>query len=138
MRCILARVDLNGALVPTRSTSYTHLRDAFLRALQARLSTAAREGAISDDVVSEASSSLRRLKGLFPNSNLAKHTPLDIHLSAPIGNRQRILRFRDLGYVENDWVATEFMLHYFEGAGPSPPVLSSPHFQSHKLITCLA
>jgi len=129
VRCIFARVDLNGAIVPTRSTSYAHLRDAFLRALQARLSTAAREGVIPDDVVSGVSSSLRQLKGLFPNSNLAKHTPLDIYLSAPIGNRQRVLLFRDLGSVENDWVATEFMLHYFERAGPSPPVSSSSYFQ---------
>ena len=111
--------------VPTRSTSYTHLRDAFLRALQSRLSVAIREGAIPDDIVSEVSSSLRKLKGLFPNSNLAKHTPLDIYISAPIANRQRVLVFRDLGSVENEWVATEFVLHYFEGAGPSPPVLHS-------------
>ena len=121
--------------MPTRSTSYTHLRDAFLRALQSRLSAAVRDAAIPDDIVAEVSSSLRKLKGLFPNSNLAKHTPLDIYVSAPIANRQRALVFRDLGFVENDWVATEFVLHYFEGAGPSPPVLSIRYIQSNELMT---
>lgn len=81
-----------------------------------------REGGIPDDVVPVISSSLRKLKGLFPNSNLAKYTPLDIYLSAPMADRERVLVFRDLGSIESDWVATEFALHYFEGAGPSPPV----------------
>ena len=121
-------ISLTPASVPTRSTSYTHLRDAFLRALQSRLSAAIKEGTISEDSVPSVSSSLRKLKGLFPSSSLAKHTPLDIYLSAPTPNRQRILLFRDLGSIEDDWVATEFVLHYFEGSGPSPRVIS--YYQS--------
>ena len=107
--------------MPTRSTSHTHLRDAFLRALQSRLSAAIKEGTISEDSVPAISSSLRKLKFLFSNSSLAKHTPL-IYLSAPTAHRRRVLVFRDLGSVEDNWVATEFVLHYFEGAGPSPRV----------------
>ena len=103
----------------TRSTSHTHLRDAFLRALQSRLSAAIKEGTISEDSVPAISSSLRKLKFLFSNSSLAKHTPLDIYLSAPTAHRRRVLVFRDLGTVEDNWVATEFVLHYFEGTGPS-------------------
>lgn len=93
-----------------------------MRALQSRLSTAIREELITDEVAAATSSPLRKLKGLFPNSTLAKHTPLDVFLSAPLTNRQRVLVFRDLGSVESDWVATEFVLHYFDKAGPSPPV----------------
>ena len=69
---------------------------------------------------------MRKLKSLFPNSPFEKHAPLDIYLSAPVPGKPRVLVFRDLGAIESDWVATEFVLHYFEGQGPSPPVSSSP------------
>lgn len=109
-------------VVPTRSTSYTHLRDAFMRALQTRLASGIRDGTLTEEVAQEAASPLRILKSIFPNAPLAKHAPLDIFLSAPSSSRPRALIFRDLGSIENDWVATEFVLHYFEGDGPSPPV----------------
>jgi len=112
-------------IVPTRSTSYTHLRDAFMRALQARLSRSIQDGTIDEETAQAAASPLRTLKGLFPNSPLAKHTPLDIFLAAPIPNRPRPLIFRDLGSVENDWVATEFVLNYFGPEAPSPALKSS-------------
>lgn len=93
-----------------------------MRALQARLSIGMKEGTVTEEIALEASSPIRKLKSLFPNSPLAKHTPLDVFLSAPVPNKPRALVFRDLGSIENDWVATEFVLHYFEGDGPSPPV----------------
>ncbi|KAF8887976.1 chalcone-flavanone isomerase-domain-containing protein [Gymnopilus junonius] len=112
-------------IVPTRSTSYTHLRDAFMRALQARLSRSIQDGAITEETAQAAASPLRTLKGLFPNSPLAKHTPLDIFLAAPIAGRPRPLVFRDLGSIENDWVATEFVLNYFGPEAPSPALKNS-------------
>lgn len=36
-------------IVPTRSTSYSHLRDGFMRALQARLSAQKRQRLITDE-----------------------------------------------------------------------------------------
>ena len=113
---------LTVMVVPTRSTSYTHLRDAFMRALQTRLACGIRDGTLTEEVAQEAASPLRKLKSIFPNAPLAKHAPLDIFLSAPRSSRPRSLVFQDLGSIENDWVATEFVLHYFEGDGPSPPV----------------
>ena len=65
---------------------------------------------------------MRSLKSLFPNAPLAKHSPLDIFLAAPIPNRPRPLVFRDLGSIECDWLTTEFFLNYFDKDGPSPPV----------------
>ncbi|KIM48355.1 hypothetical protein M413DRAFT_440083 [Hebeloma cylindrosporum] len=112
-------------IVPTRSTSYTHLRDAFVRALQARLAAAMREGTITEETTQAASSSMRSLKSLFPNAPLAKHSPLDIFLAAPIPNRTRPVVFRDLGSIECDWLATEFFLNYFDKDGPSPPLKES-------------
>ncbi|KAJ8702994.1 Altered inheritance of mitochondria protein 18 mitochondrial [Pleurotus ostreatus] len=109
-------------IVPTRNTNYTHLRDAFMRSLQARMVTGRQNGSISEEVEVAAGSPLRKLKSLFPNSALTKNTPLDVFLSAPTPGRPRALVFRDMGAIENDWVATELVLHYFTGEGPSPPL----------------
>lgn len=93
-----------------------------MRALQGRMALRKAEGTFSEEDALAVGSPMRKLKSLFPNSPLEKHTPLDIFLSAPSPERPRALMFRDLGSIESDWVATEFVLHYFEGAGPSPPV----------------
>ncbi|KAG6869163.1 hypothetical protein C0993_012262 [Termitomyces sp. T159_Od127] len=121
-------------IVPVRTTSYTHLRDAFMRALQARMALGKNNGTISEEEAIVIASPMRKLKSLFPNSPLEKHAPLDIFLSAPSHERQRTLVFRDLGSIESDWVATEFVLHYFEGAGPSPAVRSI-HSMSPRMLT---
>ncbi|KAF9073821.1 chalcone-flavanone isomerase-domain-containing protein [Rhodocollybia butyracea] len=109
-------------IVPTRSTSYSHLRDAFIRAITTRLSVSRKNGTLTDEQAFEAASPIRKLKTLFPNTALSKHSPLDIFLYPPIPGKPRVLIFRDLGSIESDWVATEFVLHYFEGEGPSPPL----------------
>ncbi|THV06074.1 hypothetical protein K435DRAFT_744373 [Dendrothele bispora CBS 962.96] len=125
----IAEVVRNSAcvirIVPTRNTSFTHLRDAFIRALNDRMNLGRKSGALSEDEALEAGSPIRKLKTLFPNSPLTKHTPFDIFLSEPVPGKPRALIFRDLGAIENDWVANEFVLHYFEGAGPSPPLKKS-------------
>ena len=81
---------------------------------------------MAEELEHAVSSPMRKLKSIFPNSPLSKHTPLDIYLAAPVAGQPRALIFRDMGSIENDWVATEFILHYFEGDGPSPPVCHSP------------
>ena len=108
--------------VPTRSTSYSHLRDGFMRALQARMVLCRQRGQISQEEEHEAQSPLRKLKSMFPNTALAKHTPLEIILLAPEPKQARTLIVRDLGALQNDWVAREFVMGYFEGSGLSPPV----------------
>lgn len=93
-----------------------------MRALQLRMALGRKNGTLSEEVAQAAGSPMRTLKTLFPNTTLPKHTPLDIYLSAPKQGEPRALVFRDLGGITNDWVATEFVLHYFDGAGTSPPV----------------
>ena len=110
-----------------------------MRALQTRLASGIRDGTLSEEVAQEASSPMRKLKSIFPNAPLAKHAPFDIFLSAPSSTKPRALVFQDLGSIENDWVATEFVLHYFEGDGPSPPVSSllsthMPSYLSRRLV----
>ena len=67
-------------------------------------------------------SPINKLKSLFPNTSLKKGTPLDIVLTPPIPAKPRALILRDLGVVQDDWVAQQFMLAYFEGEGNSPAV----------------
>jgi hypothetical protein len=113
-------------IVPTRATSYTHLRDAFMRALQGRLVDAQKRGALSQDDAQAVAAPMRALKTLFPNSSLAKHASLDLYVPAPVSGQPRPIIFRDLGSVQNNWVATELLLYYFAGNGPSPPVRPLP------------
>ncbi|KAJ7596681.1 chalcone-flavanone isomerase-domain-containing protein [Mycena floridula] len=112
-------------IVPTRNTSYTHLRDAFVRGLSQRLALSKKENTLSEEAAFEVGGPIRQLKSLFPNSPLNKNIPLDVFLSAPTPGQPRTLVFRDLGSIESDWVATEFVLHYFEGAGLSPALKRS-------------
>ncbi|KAL0950802.1 hypothetical protein HGRIS_007567 [Hohenbuehelia grisea] len=112
-------------IVPTRSTSYTHLRDAFMRTLHSRMAVGRKDGTITEEIEQAAASPLRKLKSLFPNSPLAKHTPLDIYLTPPTPGKPRSLVFRDMGAIEDNWVATELVLAYFDGDGPSPPLKKS-------------
>ncbi|KAE9410729.1 hypothetical protein BT96DRAFT_912203 [Gymnopus androsaceus JB14] len=109
-------------IVPTRNTSYTHLRDAFIRAIGARLIESRKNGTLTEEQAVEVAAPIRKLKTLFPNTPLVKHSPLDVLLLPPVPGKPRVLAFRDLGVIENDWVATELMLHYFEGDGLSPPL----------------
>lgn len=93
-----------------------------MRMLNARLIEQAKAGTISEETATNAASPLRKLKSVFPNSTLNKHTPMDVYLTPPSPNRPRALVIRDLGSIENDWVATELVLSYFGETGPSPPV----------------
>jgi len=100
-----------------------------MRALLARMNLSHTRGTITEaEAEAEAAQSpLRTLKSIFPNTPLAKHTPLDILITAPSKDlaHQRALIIRDMGTIENDWIAREFVLAYFEGAGISPPLKRS-------------
>ncbi|KAI5983514.1 hypothetical protein EDC04DRAFT_3098856 [Pisolithus marmoratus] len=110
-------------IVPTRNTSYTHLRDGFVRALTARVQLEKSRGALTPETEFAIQSPLHKLKTLFPNAALTKGTPLDVLITAPTGDKKqpRKLVFRDLGSIESDWVAEQFVLAYFEGDGITPP-----------------
>ena len=97
-----------------------------MRALQARQILCKQRGELSPADELAIQPALRQLKTMFPNTPLAKHSPLDILVTAPSTNPKepRTLVVRDLGEVSNDWLAREFVLAYFEGKGLSPPVCS--------------
>jgi hypothetical protein len=111
-------------LVPTRNTSYSHLRDGFMRSLQSRMALSRERGLLLPDEEAAAQSPLRKLKTVFPNTPLGKGTPLDIILTAPTIAAERVLIVRDLGSVQSTVVGRDFVMAYFEGNGISPPVRS--------------
>lgn len=107
--------------------------------MQGRAVLGRKLGTFSEADELESQSPLRKLKTLFPNSPLNKHTPMDIYLTAPSPGRPRALIFRDMGAIESDWVATEFVLAYFEGQGLSPPVCDCVRIASMVLtVVCIA
>ena len=110
--------------VPTRNTTYTHLRDGFVRTLQTRQRVAHQVGKLSPDEQLKLQAPIAQLKTAFPNAPFVKGTPLDIVLSPPDPKQPRALVIRDLGVIQNDWVARELILSFFDGQGnnPSPAV----------------
>ncbi|KEP54397.1 chalcone-flavanone isomerase [Rhizoctonia solani 123E] len=107
-------------IVPTRATSYTHLRDGFIRTIQARQALGRKDGSLTTEREEALHTPLQQFKGLFPIAAFKKHEPLHIILSPPTV-RHRELRLQQLGTVRDDWLATEFFLAYFHGT-ISPPV----------------
>ena len=97
-------------------------RDAFIRSLNARQQLAHQRGTLSSEEQLSVQSPIGKLKTIFPNAPLLKHTPLDLLLAPPDPTGHRTLIVRDLGAIQNDWVAQEVMLAYFEGDGNSPAV----------------
>jgi hypothetical protein len=108
--------------VPTRNTSYTHLRDAFLRTLNALIQKGIVEKTMSVDEATAVQSPIGQLKSLFPNSKFAKHEPLDLLITPPDPPQPRVLIIRDLGAVPSNWVSKSLFLSYFGVTAPSPPV----------------
>ena len=102
-----------------------------MRALLARLQLCHKRGQITPDDELLVQSPLRQFKSMFPTTPLKKHSPLDILSAPPVPGHQRTFIVRDLGSVQSDWLAQEFVLAYFEGDGISPPVrlLSFRHLQ---------
>ncbi|KAH9982946.1 chalcone-flavanone isomerase-domain-containing protein [Lactifluus volemus] len=112
-------------IIPTRNTSYTHLRDAFVRTLQTRQKLAYQAGKLSPDEQLTLQAPIAQLKTLFPNAPFVKGTPLDIVLTPPDPKQRRALIIRDLGVIQNEWVARELIMSYFDAQGNSPALKQS-------------
>jgi hypothetical protein len=108
--------------VPTRNTTYGHLRDGFIRKLQARQRVAHQTGELSSEEQLKLQGPISQLRTAFPNTPMAKGTPLDLVLVPPDPKQPRALIIRDLGAVQNEWVAQELMLSFFDGKGTSVAV----------------
>ncbi|KAF7304792.1 p-loop containing nucleoside triphosphate hydrolase protein [Mycena kentingensis (nom. inval.)] len=109
-------------IIPTRSTSYSHLRDAFLRMLQTRQNEAKKRGEFTEEDALAVGAPIRTLKTMLPNTPFVKGSFLDVFMPAPVSGQPRTLILRDMGALQNSWVATNLFLHYFS-AKPASPAL---------------
>ncbi|CEL52209.1 hypothetical protein RSOLAG1IB_00748 [Rhizoctonia solani AG-1 IB] len=108
-------------IVPTRATSYTHLRDGFIKTIQARQALRRKDGSLTTEQEEALHTPVQQFKGFFPTATMKKHQPLHVFLSSP-EVKPRGLRLYQLGTVRDDWLATEFFLAYFHGT-ISPPLI---------------
>lgn len=78
-----------------------------MRSLQARMSSQLKDKSLTPEEAEDAQSPLRKLKSMFPNTPLAKGSPLEVLILPPsksAGDKQTLI-VRDLGSVENNWLA---------------------------------
>lgn len=71
------------------------------------MSSQLKDKSLKPEEAEDTQSPLRKLKSMFPNTPLSKGSPLDILLLPPsksTGDKQTLI-VRDLGSLENDWVA---------------------------------
>lgn len=108
--------------VPTRNTTYGHLRDGFIRKLQMRQRVAHQAGELSSEEQLKLQGPISQLRTAFPNTPFVKGTPLDLVLAPPDPKQARALIIRDLGAVQNEWVARELIMSFFDGKGTSVAV----------------
>jgi hypothetical protein len=93
-----------------------------VRTLQTRQKLAYQAGKLSPDEQLTLQAPIAQLKTLFPNAPFVKGTPLDIVLTPPDPKQRRALIIRDLGVIQNEWVARELIMSYFDAQGNSPAV----------------
>jgi len=112
-------------IIPTRNTTYTHLRDGFIRALEKRQRIAHQAGKLSSDEQLKLQAPIGQLRSTFPNTPMVKGTPLDLVLGPPDSKQPRALIVRDLGAIKNVWLAQELFLSFFDRQGNSPALKQS-------------
>ena len=121
--------------VPTRNTTYSHLRDGFVRALEKRQWIAQQAGELSSDEQLKLQAPIGQLRSAFPNIPMVKGTPLDLVLAPPDSKQPRTLIIWDLGAIQNGWVAQELFLSFFDRQGNSPAVCI--HINSHRQLNLM-
>jgi hypothetical protein len=108
--------------VPTRNTTYSHLRDGFVRKLQTRQRVAHQDGELSSEEQLTLQGPISQLRTALPNAPFVKGDSLDLMITPPDPKQSRALILRDLGAVQNEWVARELIMSFFDGKGTSVAV----------------
>jgi len=112
-------------IIPTRNTTYSHLRDGFVRKLQTRQRVAHQVGELSSEEQLTLQGPISQLRTALPNAPFAKGTSLDLMITPPDPKQPRALILRDLGAVQSEWVARELIMSFFDGKGTSVALMRS-------------
>ncbi|GAA6032864.1 hypothetical protein JCM8097_000835 [Rhodosporidiobolus ruineniae] len=132
MDSLVEKADAAVVIVPLRNTGLAHLRDAFTRALIARLKVPRVAEALTLETQEQTGAALIEFKSFFPPKNLVKGQPLELYYSAP--NRTVFFQLRDektgapepLGTLRQPLLAKELIVSYFsDSSAPSSELLKS-------------
>ncbi|ODN73653.1 hypothetical protein L202_07201 [Cryptococcus amylolentus CBS 6039] len=103
-------------IVPNRNTDFGHLRDAFVRSLNARQKAMHQEGALSEAEEERLTTSIQSFKAFFPSSVVPKGKSLVLLRPAEGGI---VVEYEGsiLGRLDDPWVGKQLMLTYFADNG---------------------
>ncbi|GAA5976783.1 hypothetical protein JCM11641_000870 [Rhodosporidiobolus odoratus] len=129
---LLEKADAAVVIVPLRNTSLTHLRDAFTRAILARMKVPRVAEAFDAEANEQSGAALVEFKSFFPATNFKKGTSLELYYSAAKRSVQFMLENektgkRDvLGIFREPILAKELMVSYFSNTtAPSSELVKS-------------
>ncbi|KAI5476375.1 lactoylglutathione lyase Glo1 [Pseudohyphozyma bogoriensis] len=118
------RTDAAVMIIPLRSTSLTHLRDAFGRALVARIKLPHVADKLSPDALESATAALTDLRNLFPNKALPKGSPCTVLLNGSKGaltftttEAKDASKVEVLGTINDLTLSRQLFLSYFSDGG---------------------
>ncbi|GAA5887692.1 hypothetical protein JCM6882_001499 [Rhodosporidiobolus microsporus] len=129
---LLEKADAAVVIVPLRNTSLLHLRDAFTRALVARMKIPRVVEQFTEQMNEATGAALVEFKTFFPSRSLNKGSPLELYYSAV--DRSVLFQLKDpktpepelLGTLREPLLSKELMVSYFsDSAAPSSELRKS-------------
>ncbi|CDZ96323.1 Chalcone isomerase [Phaffia rhodozyma] len=116
-------------IVPTRNTGFDHLRDGFVRAIQARVKLLSKASQMSESEAEAIESALTPFKAMFPKRSAAKGEEL---LLIRLSSGELVVEFEGeiLGKVQEKAIGKLLMIGYFLDDGKEiSPVLKNSVLQ---------
>ncbi|CAO3628583.1 unnamed protein product [Cunninghamella blakesleeana] len=109
-------LDIAIRIVPVRNTNTQHLRDGFTRSLIQRMKNQAES--MTEDEEREILDAIREFKTLFVNAKVKKDTEF-IFTKTKDGQFKMEYEDKDMGTVNNKWLAINFIMTYLNPEAPA-------------------
>lgn len=98
--------------VPVRGTDLAHLRDGWVRAIQARQKLARKSASITTEQDEDVTQAVQTLKALFPARSVPKGSALILERSKN-GELRILVDGELLGTMRHEWMSRELFAAYF-------------------------
>ncbi|ORX46977.1 chalcone isomerase [Hesseltinella vesiculosa] len=116
-------VDVSVRIVPCRNSSGQHLRDGFTRTLVQRMKAQAHH--LTEEDEARILEGIREFKEKFVNAKVKKDSEF-IFTKTKDGKLRMEFEGKNIGTVNNEWVAINFLMTYLNPTSPaSVPALES-------------
>ncbi|KAJ8660300.1 hypothetical protein O0I10_003757 [Lichtheimia ornata] len=112
-------MDVTIRIVPARGTNMQHLRDGFTRSLLQRMRDQSHD--MSEEKEREVMKAIQEFKSQFPLSNVKKGTEF-VFTKTRDGGLKMEYEGKDLGTVNNAWLAKNFVMGYLNPTTPASEV----------------